>query len=95
MGEYADMAIDSMLAEDEYALTSGGYDEYGEPIYSPFDGFRFPSGRVRYFKKCKYCGKLGLHWNKYEGKWRLFDYDEDEEEILHTCRLKDKLHGSV
>jgi len=31
--------------------------------------------------RCKRCGASGLHWRRYEGKWRLFEQGER----LHWC----------
>jgi len=35
---------------------------------------------------CKYCNETGLHWEKTEKGWRLF---EDEGQ-MHSCRLVTK-----
>jgi len=30
---------------------------------------------------CKFCKAKGFHWSKHNGKWRLFDIDDN----LHGC----------
>jgi hypothetical protein len=39
-------------------------------------------------KSCRCCGKINLHWQQYDGKWRLFESNG----CLHNCKsnpLKD------
>lgn len=74
MGDYADMAIDD------------GIDSWNQPddddLADPMDG-----GYFRYKKRsltCRYCGKSGFWWQKYEGGWRMFNEDG-----LHSCLKRD------
>lgn len=39
-----------------------------------------PQGRRASPKTCRCCGKKGLRWGQYNGKWRLFEGGE-----LHAC----------
>ena len=33
-------------------------------------------------KTCRCCGQVGLHWDKHNNKWRLFD-----SKGLHQCKV--------
>lgn len=70
MGEYADMAIDDMLAIDEYSLDGMG--DYWSPFYNVG---RFTRQGPK-SKTCKNCGKTGLYWKADEnGRWYLEEYN--------------------
>jgi hypothetical protein len=90
MGEYADMAIDDMLAYDEYYLNHDGMDYDGEPIPAVFSGRRHRK-RPRILT-CSVCGAKPLFWLEEDGKWYLGDFDEDDEEVRHVCKMKDKFN---
>ncbi len=88
MGEYADIAIEEMemyegligdfrngnMSQNE-AYELGIIDELGFELDS------IPVIRVVYRRTCKYCGKKGLKWKKYNKTWRLFD-----ENVTHRCK---------
>jgi hypothetical protein len=88
MGEYADMAIDDMLAMDEYELRYP--EEFEHELPDEWGTFRrFRSGPRP--KTCKYCGEFPLFWEKTEEGWRLADIDiETDEMIIHTCKMRFK-----
>jgi hypothetical protein len=81
MGEYADMAIDSMLAADEYYLDNFGEYDDGEPCFSPFTRRRGPQP-----KTCRSCGKTNLLWERNDFRWYLVQYDHELDEFKpHQC----------
>lgn len=98
MGEYADMAIDDMLAEDEYYLRNCGMDEYGEPIMAPFGRIRRRKDRHnprRSMKECQFCGKFPLFFHEYEkDKWMLAEWNENNRPVRHVCKLKERLNSA-
>jgi hypothetical protein len=81
MGEYADMAIDDMLALDEYEL------QYPDEFEPDYPGGVFCRRRKATTKTCNHCGETGLVWFKNdEDKWRLHEYSIEEEEFVqHLC----------
>lgn len=58
MGEFADMERDRSFM----AMLDHDQDCYDESeMYE------------KTLKTCKHCGKTGLHWDKFNGQWRLHD----------------------
>jgi hypothetical protein len=87
MGEYADYAIDDMLAADDYALElyeRGDFDADPDLSWSAFS-----RPRRRQFKVCKMCGEHGLRWGIHDDAWRL----EERDGSLHACKFKGKFGG--
>ena len=76
MGEFADYAIDDMLAYDE-AIMAGHIDD-------PDDWSPFYNIRRRQFKVCKVCGQSGLRWGIHEDHWAL----ENRDGSRHVCKFK-------
>lgn len=67
-------------------------DEFGIPRYNGHldedddeDDYYIPK-----IISCRYCGKMGLKWTQWNGKWRL-----TESGVLHTCESykKNKAKG--
>lgn len=77
MSDHADDCLDDAV--------NGGYwlDPYTphslDRMYDEETGIFTGPGRT-YLKRCRCCGKHGLHWEKCGGKWRLLDG-----EFLHQC----------
>ena len=75
MGEFADMAIEEGLAEEEWA------NAYCDDLYSeedcPAAFIGFPPREIT----CRKCGESGLGWGKLNDKWRLYKDSE-----LHVCK---------
>jgi hypothetical protein len=86
MGEYADMAVDDML---------NGHWEDDDSDFEPSDGFRFPRHDRRRKKvlSCSVCGAKPLFWLEEDGKWYLGDFDEEDDEIRHVCKLKKRFNN--
>jgi hypothetical protein len=87
MGEYADYAIDDMLAYDEYMLEHA-YELHWTEVDSPFRS-RYDRPRRRQFKVCQTCGAHGLRWGIHEDRWAL----EERDGSLHACKFKGKFGG--
>lgn len=90
MGEYADAAIDDMLAYDEYLLENADRIDDPDLIWSPF--YRKDRRRNRVLS-CPICGAKPLYWLEEDGKWYLGDYDEYEDEVRHVCSMKGRLNA--
>lgn len=80
MGEYADMAIDDMLSIDEWELNNPWEVEPDSGV------FRRNIYHKPQPKTCRHCGQTGLVWAQIDGKWRLHDYSEEEDDLVqHLC----------
>lgn len=105
MGEYADMAIDAMLSEDEYALRNDGMDDYGEPLWSPFytppERRRSRKQRRRdrqrarkSMRECQFCGKYPLFFHEERPhKWILAEWNDENRPVRHVCKLKERFNN--
>lgn len=83
MGEYADMAIDDMLAIDESFFNGYGYHD-DDPEWNPFTG-RWSRFTPRP-KTCKACGQANLWWQREPEGWRLANADG----VVHKCSFNFK-----
>lgn len=55
-----------------------------EPYWDDPDGqFWNPGSERKVSIKCKYCGLVGLHWVKVEGKWKLYNKQDNP----HFCTV--------
>ena len=95
MGEYADMAIDAMLSQDEYYFASDGLDDFGEPVYSPFRYNRRDKRRAkRAMRECQFCQKFPLFFHEERpNKWILAEWNDENRPIRHVCKLKRRLNA--
>lgn len=85
MGEFADMAIDEMLSMDEYEL------QHPEECDDTSGIFRRDRRRNKVLK-CSVCGARPLFWLQEGNLWYLGDFDEDNDEVRHVCKLKERFN---
>lgn len=74
MGEMADYLIEQETdyLDDDY----GDYEEEGDGPPS-FD----PQWTASKILKCRFCNKSPLQWKRFNGKWIMFEMDND----IHDC----------
>lgn len=83
MGDGADMALEAMEDFEDLRLSHKmgqmtDAEAYEHGIINELGGIIGTEGKII---KCRCCGEVGLHWEKIEDKWRLFN-----NEGLHDCK---------
>ena len=92
MGDYADMALDETLDEEDARLAYhlGQIDDFEAYDRGIIDerGYEYYGGRTwaqpwaSRLKTCKWCGAEKLHWKETPHGWRLVDHND----LIHTCK---------
>lgn len=83
MGDMADFFLDDVYSEEEARLDylTGGMttaDAIDRGVLNE-DGSFEPHGHPK-AKKCRFCNKSGLYWQRVNDRWRLF-----EDNHIHIC----------
>lgn len=65
---------------DTFDHESDAYDDMMDDFY--WGRYENSEKYIPSYKSCRYCGEFYLHWEKMDGKWRLFN----NQSKLHKCK---------